>query len=84
MADAMIPLGDVWAMLETCAPGYGRREGEHAHIVTYQGKTYRSLPLGRHGRRKNPPIESGFVRSMARHLGIEACARRRVPQIYTN
>lgn len=69
-------------MLDACAPGYGRREHEHAHHVTYNDKTYRKLPLGKHGARKNPEIESGHVRALARHLNIVACAQRELPTIF--
>jgi hypothetical protein len=39
------------------------------------GSPDHALPLGPHGRRVNPEIETGYVRSLARHLGIEECAR---------
>ena len=82
MAAKVINLNDVWAMLDKCAPGYGRKESEHFHRVTYQGKTFRALPLGAHGKRKNPEIEAGHVRSMARHLEIEKCCREQLPDIW--
>lgn len=69
-------------MLDECARGYGRRETEHAHHVTYNKKTFRTLPLGKHGNRQNPEIESGHVRAMARHLAIEDCAKKHLPNIY--
>ena len=47
----MIRLQDIWAMLDKCAPGHVRRKGKHHWIVAYQERTYRSLPLGPHGRR---------------------------------
>jgi hypothetical protein len=70
----VVKLNDVWAMLDQCAPGYTKRASREYWIVGYCGKTYRTLPLGRHGRRQNPEIESGHVRSMARHFGILPCA----------
>jgi hypothetical protein len=71
----VIRLQDIWAMLDKCAPGHVRRKGKHHWIVAYQERTYRSLPLGPHGRRVDPEIETGYVRSLVRHLGIEECAR---------
>jgi hypothetical protein len=71
----VIRLLDIWAMLDACAPGHVRRQGRHHWIVTFGDGTYHTLPLGPHGRRVNPEIEAGYVRSMARHLRIEECAR---------
>jgi hypothetical protein len=71
----VIRLQDIWAMLDKCAPGHVRRKGKHHWIVAYQERTYRSLPLGPHGRRVDPEIEPGYVRSLVRHLAIEECAR---------
>lgn len=78
----VVRLDDVWAMLRACAPGCRPKETDHHWAVTYQGKTYRRLPLGSHGRRHNPEIEAGHVRQMVRFLGIEDCARRRLPDLY--
>jgi hypothetical protein len=72
----VIRLLDIWGMLDRCAPGHVRRQGKHHWIVSYNGRTYHTLPLGPHGRRVNPDVAAGYVRSMARHLGIEACARQ--------
>ncbi len=82
MADSVIRLDRVWAMLESCAPGYSMRATDHHYWVTYQRKTYRALPLGKHGSRKNAEVETGHVRSMCRHLGLEECARRELPEIW--
>jgi len=71
----VIRLLDIWAMLDQCAPGHARKKGKHHWIVTFQERTYHSLPLGPHGRRVNPEIPTGFVRSIVRHLRIEECAR---------
>jgi hypothetical protein len=54
-----IPLNDIWAMLDRCAPGYTKRQGKHNWIVTFGPKVFPSLPLGPHGRRANPPIQVG-------------------------
>jgi hypothetical protein len=82
LAAKVIRLNSVWAMLSACAPGYGRRETDHFHIVTFQSKTYRTLPLGKHGARKNPEIEAGHVRAMVPHFGIVACAAEHLPTIF--
>jgi hypothetical protein len=71
----VVHLLDIWTMLDQCAPGHVRKQGKHHWIVSYGDKTYHALPLGPHGRRVNPEIETGYVRSLARHLGIEECAR---------
>jgi hypothetical protein len=65
-----VKLNAVWLMLEECAKGYTKRDTREYWLVSHNGKTYRSLPLGPHGRRHNPDIESGHVRSLIRHLGI--------------
>lgn len=55
----LVKLNDLWSMLEQCAPGYVKSRGEHHWIVSYAGKTFHKLPLGPHGRRKNPAVEAG-------------------------
>lgn len=73
----LIKLNDIWRMLAECAPGYERRESREYWTVKYNGKSYRSLPRGPHGRRINPDIETGYVRSLIRHLAIDLeCAER--------
>jgi len=71
-----IPLNDIWAMLDACAPGYKKRQGQHNWIVTYGDRTFPRLPLGPHGKRANPQIQVGHVKQMVRLLGIEACAKK--------
>lgn len=66
----VVDLEDVWRMLEACAPGYTKRASREYWTVRYNGKAYRSLPLGAHGRRHHPELEAGHVRSMLRHLGV--------------
>ena len=72
----MIGLLDIWAMLDQCAPGHTRKQGKHHWIVTLGDKAYHALPLGPHGRRVNPDIETGYVRSLVRQPGIEECVRK--------
>ena len=64
---------DVPDLLGSCAPGYGLREGTHAWIVTYNGRTFRELP-------KYQNIELGWIRKMIRHLRIDPeCAKKYIP-----
>ena len=70
----LTPLLEIWRMLDACAPGHQRRASREYWTVKFNGKSYRSLPVGPHGRRVNPDIETGHVRSLARHLGILPCA----------
>ena len=71
----VVDLDEVWRMLEHCAPGFRRSESMHYWCVTFGDKTYPTLPLGPHGRRHNPSVQTGHVRKMARHLGILSCAK---------
>jgi hypothetical protein len=77
-----VPLKEIWAMLEECAPGHTVKTRDHNHCVRWSGKTYPSLPRGKHGRRDNPPIEVGHVKQMVRQLGIDPeCVKRTLPQL---
>ena len=76
-----IPLNDIWAMLDACASGYTKRQGQHNWIVSYNGKVFPRLPLGEHGRRANPPIQVGHIKQMIRLLGIEECAKKHLEQL---
>jgi hypothetical protein len=69
-------------MLDHCAPLYSREAKPHHWWVRYNGQTFRALPLGAHGTRKDEEVEAGHVRKMARHLGIEACCQQQLPDIY--
>jgi hypothetical protein len=73
---------DIRRMLHQCAPGAAIEKKKHRHWVRYDGKIYRGLPLGRHGKRENPEIEIGHVRQLIRYFGIdEACARQAIPAL---
>ncbi len=73
---------DIRRMLGECAPGAGIEKKKHRHWVRYGGKTYRGLPLGRHGKRENPEIEIGHVRQLIRYFGIdEDGARQAIPAL---
>lgn len=73
-----IPLKSIWSMLDHCAQGYTAQEGKHHWIVRFNGKTFRTLPLGPHGRRVNPPTQIGHVRNLVRFFEIEECAKRHI------
>lgn len=72
-----VKLNDIWSMLDDCAKNHTRKASREYWAITFNGKTYRSLPLGPHGRRENPDTEAGHVRSLIRHLGISReCAEK--------
>jgi hypothetical protein len=82
-ASHLIPLEDVWRMLDTCLPGWTRRTTDHHHrIYSPTGAIYPSLPLGAHGHRRDAAIQAGHVRNLARQFDIEACARQRLPTAF--
>ena len=68
----LVKLDDVWRMLDACAAGYARRDTDHHWIVAFNGRQFRSLPLGAHGKRTNPEIEAGHVRAMVRMFELDA------------
>lgn len=77
-----VPLRQVWELLDHCAPGHTREARVHNYCVRYKDRSFPSLPLGRHGKRENPPIEVGHIRKMVRALDIDRdCAKRVVPQL---
>ena len=76
-----IALGEIWSMLDHCAPGYSKKERKHNWLVMYRGISYPSLPLGPHGARKNPEIQIGHVKNLARQFRILDCARTQLEQL---
>lgn len=67
-------------MLDRCAKGAEVEEKLHHHWVTFNGKTFRSLPKGSHGARV-PEVEIGHIDGMLDYLGIDKdCARRHISQ----
>lgn len=64
----------VLKILNECARGYELRRHPHFIAVSYNGKTA-YLPKGGHGRKGDHEIEVGYVRRMARALGILECAK---------
>lgn len=68
-------------MLRRCAKGAEIEEKKHHYWVRYNGRTFESLPKGKHGAR-TPEVEIGHIIGMIRDLGIdEECARRVIPQL---
>jgi ribosomal protein S27AE len=69
-----VTISEIRRMLERCAPGHVfAAHGVHYFMVTYKDKRFPTLPRGEHGR-KDPDIQKGVVKKMARHLDILACA----------
>jgi len=66
----VVDLDDVWRMLDECLRGYEKTPKTHRWNVKFSGRVYHEIPLGEHGRRKNPEIESGHVRGLVRFFGI--------------
>jgi hypothetical protein len=70
-------LRDIFAMLDDCAPGWSMTKSLHHFRVTYQGRTYPSLPKGRHGKREGRgEIQKKQVKDLAEFFGILDCAKR--------
>ena len=67
----VVRLNDVWRMLDNCAQGYTRKASLEYWNVKYNGLSFRSLPLGAHGHRQNPEIETGHVRSLVRLFALK-------------
>jgi len=60
----------VLEMLVECAPGSTWRLATHSRVITYNGRTYRTLP-------KADDIEANHIKKLVRHLMIELeCARK--------
>lgn len=65
-------------MLDDCAPGAVIEGKLHKNWVRFRDKTYRGLPLGKHGNRQNPEIQVGHVKRMARFFEILDCAKEKL------
>lgn len=74
-----VSLRDVEDMLDDCAPGAVIVPKPHHNWVIWKSRTYRGLPRGKHGARKNPELEVGHVKRMARFFEILPCAQSRIP-----
>ncbi len=79
MAAASVRMAEIVAMLNACADGHEIQTTDHHHWILFNGKTFRRIPLGKHGHRRNVEVEIGHVRSMVRHLGIDSgCAKKHI------
>jgi hypothetical protein len=76
-----VSLKEIAQMLDDCAPGAVIVPKPHHNWIAWNGKTYRALPRGKHGARRNPEIEIGHVRKMARFFEILPCAQRNIPAL---
>lgn len=73
-SSGLVPLKDIWRMMDVCAPGYGRKERTHDWLVTYDKKSFPSLP-------RYQSIAAGHVKKMVRFFGIMPCAQREIPRL---
>lgn len=81
-SSGMVSLQEIWEMLDHCAPGWAKKEREHNFAITYNGKTFPSLPRGKHGKRGgNTLIQIGHVKNMVRLFGIEECAATHIERL---
>lgn len=75
-SSGLVNLKEIRRMLDDCAPGAVIESKLHKNWVHWGGRTYRGLPLGKHGNRQNPEIEVGHVKRMARFFEILDCAKK--------
>lgn len=61
-------------MLDYCLKEYERKPSNEYWTIKYQGRSYRRIPVGPHGRKHNVRVQSGQIRTLVRFFGIEACA----------
>lgn len=83
-SSGVVEIQQIQAMLAECAPGHSIKTTEHYHCVMWNRRTYPSLPLGAHGkkRERKAEIRIGHVRHRIRLLGIDAdCAKKHIPQL---
>jgi hypothetical protein len=73
MAGGPVPLKEVWAMLDACAPGHTRRLRTHNYSIQWNNKTYRGFPKGEHGN-SNPPIDRSHIRKVVKFFTLNKCA----------
>lgn len=71
-----VPLDTVLKLLEECAVGHSIRPTTHFFIVTFNGKSFPTLPTYKN-------TELGHIRSMVRALGInKECANQYIPRLF--
>ena len=70
--------GQVWAMLDECAPGHTRTLTKHNVRIAFRGETYYRFPAGPHGKKRGGNkyrVEIGHVKNLVRLFQIRECAR---------
>lgn len=81
----VVQIGEVLAMLASCAPGFTATATDHHYRIRWRDKTYPSLPLGEHGAKRKSlraEVKVGDVRKMVRHLEIPLdCAIKQIPRL---
>lgn len=76
-----IPWKKIKKMLHKCTESWWSKDKTHKRWVYVEGKKGSfKLPLGSHGS-KNPEIELGHVRGLARYFDLEACAKQHLEQL---
>ena len=74
-------LDEVFAMLDACAPGHTRRQGDHYWRVTHGDKVYPTLPTGAKSD-KRKEIQLQKVVKMVQVLGVDPrCVMEHLPQL---
>lgn len=75
-----VRLEAVFAMLDDCAPGYSKTEGDHYWLIRHADgkKIFPTLPTGKHGAGR-PDAEIGHVRQLVRLFDIQNCAAKHFP-----
>lgn len=83
MAKSLVALNDVWKALDECLPQHTREQKLHRWWVRPHAGSREmcTLPLGPHGNRKNPDIQCGHVRYLARQFGIMECMTSKLPDV---
>lgn len=72
----LVELSVVWGMLDNCAHGWTKKDQTHNWKITFNSKQH-WLKAGAHGKR-DPQIEAGHVRNMARFFGFLECAKHNI------
>lgn len=78
----LVRLKVIETMLDSCAKGWKCDDSDHYWVITFNGKTFPKLPLGKHGRRTNPEVKLGYAKKLATFFGLSrACVEKHVPQL---
>ena len=66
----LVRLRTIQDMLDACAPGWKADDSDHYWIVSYKGKTFERLPLGKHGPRTNTEGQLGYALELATFFAL--------------